>query len=168
MSGTRASAPSYRSRGNTPGGSVVSMQSVDIDLSDLEFWARPLDERAAAFATLRAQPELAFFAEPESPGMPQGPGYRRPHPPRRGGRGQPPPRAVLLGPGHQHRRHARPEFLEFFGSMINMDDPRHARFRRIVSRAFTPRFLESLKADVAGDRGRDRRRDRRPGRSATS
>ena len=42
------------------------------------------------------------------------------------------------------------EFLEFFGSMINLDDPRHARFRRIVSRAFTPRFLESLKADVAG------------------
>ena len=42
-----------------------------------------------------------------------------------------------------------PEFLEFFGSMINLDDPRHARFRRIVSRAFTPRFLESLKADVS-------------------
>jgi cytochrome P450 len=39
--------------------------------------------------------------------------------------------------------------LDFFGSMINMDDPRHARFRRIVSRGFTPRFLESLKADVA-------------------
>ena len=25
------------------------------------------------------------------------------------------------------------EFLEFFGSMINMDDPRHTRLRRIVS-----------------------------------
>src|SRR5262249_51690497 len=36
-----------------------------------------------------------------------------------------------------------------FGSMINLDDPRHARFRRIVSRAFTPRFLASLKADVS-------------------
>ena len=30
------------------------------------------------------------------------------------------------------------EFNEYFGSMINMDDPRHARLRRIVSRAFTP------------------------------
>jgi cytochrome P450 len=29
------------------------------------------------------------------------------------------------------------EFNEYFGSMINMDDPRHARLRRIVSRAFT-------------------------------
>jgi cytochrome P450 len=42
-----------------------------------------------------------------------------------------------------------PEFLEFFGSMINLDDPRHSRFRRIVSRGFTPRFLDSLKADVS-------------------
>jgi cytochrome P450 len=31
-------------------------------------------------------------------------------------------------------------FLEFFGSMINMDDPRHARLRRIVARGFTPRM----------------------------
>jgi cytochrome P450 len=31
------------------------------------------------------------------------------------------------------------EFSEYFGSMINMDDPRHGRLRRIVSRAFTPK-----------------------------
>jgi cytochrome P450 len=43
-----------------------------------------------------------------------------------------------------------PPFLEFFGSMINMDDPRHARLRRIVSRGFTPKQLEMLKADVEG------------------
>ena len=33
------------------------------------------------------------------------------------------------------------EALEFFGSFINMDDPRHARQRGIVSRSFTPRQL---------------------------
>jgi methyl-branched lipid omega-hydroxylase len=42
------------------------------------------------------------------------------------------------------------EFLEFFGSMINMDDPRHGRMRRIVSRGFTPRQLETMRADVEG------------------
>ncbi len=36
------------------------------------------------------------------------------------------------------------EAMEFFGSFINMDDPRHARQRGIVSRAFTPRRLESV------------------------
>ena len=36
------------------------------------------------------------------------------------------------------------EALEFFGSFINMDDPRHARQRGIVSRSFTPRQLASV------------------------
>ena len=40
------------------------------------------------------------------------------------------------------------EFNEYFGSMINMDDPRHARLRRIVSRAFTPRMIARFENDV--------------------
>ncbi|HET9730057.1 MAG TPA: cytochrome P450 [Acidimicrobiia bacterium] len=36
------------------------------------------------------------------------------------------------------------EALEFFGSFINMDDPRHARQRGIVARSFTPRQLASV------------------------
>jgi cytochrome P450 len=36
------------------------------------------------------------------------------------------------------------EALEFFGSFINMDDPRHARQRGIVSRSFTPRQLQRV------------------------
>jgi cytochrome P450 len=40
------------------------------------------------------------------------------------------------------------EFLEFFGSMINLDDPRHARLRRIVSAGFTPRMLKKVEDDV--------------------
>ena len=36
------------------------------------------------------------------------------------------------------------EALEFFGSFISMDDPRHARQRGIVSRSFTPRQLQGV------------------------
>jgi cytochrome P450 len=36
------------------------------------------------------------------------------------------------------------EAMEFFGSFITMDDPRHARQRGIVSRSFTPRALQSV------------------------
>ncbi|MFL5909151.1 MAG: cytochrome P450, partial [Gaiellaceae bacterium] len=36
----------------------------------------------------------------------------------------------------------------FFGSLINMDDPRHAKIRRIVSRAFTPKMLAKTEDDV--------------------
>ena len=37
-----------------------------------------------------------------------------------------------------------PEAAEFFGSFINMDDPRHARQRGIVARSFTPRQLQGV------------------------
>ena len=36
------------------------------------------------------------------------------------------------------------EFNEFYGNMINMDDPKHARMRGIVSRAFTPRVMSQI------------------------
>src|SRR5688572_475252 len=36
------------------------------------------------------------------------------------------------------------EALDFFGSFINMDDPRHARQRGIVARSFTPRQLAGV------------------------
>lgn len=41
-----------------------------------------------------------------------------------------------------------PEFNEFFSSMIAMDDPRHARLRRVVSAGFTPRMLKRLEDSV--------------------
>src|SRR3712207_7929753 len=37
---------------------------------------------------------------------------------------------------------------EFYGSLISMDDPRHAKIRRIVSKVFTPRMLEQLVGSV--------------------
>ncbi|MEZ5382467.1 MAG: cytochrome P450 [Microthrixaceae bacterium] len=40
------------------------------------------------------------------------------------------------------------EALEFFGSFINMDDPRHARQRGIVGRSFTPRRLQAVMDSV--------------------
>ena len=38
--------------------------------------------------------------------------------------------------------------LDFFGSMINMDNPRHARLRRIVSAAFNPRMIKSIEERI--------------------
>lgn len=36
----------------------------------------------------------------------------------------------------------------YFGSMINMDDPRHGQIRRVVSRAFTPKVLAKMEQDL--------------------
>ena len=41
-----------------------------------------------------------------------------------------------------------PEFNAFFSSMIAMDDPRHGRLRKLVSRGFAPRMLQKLEDGV--------------------
>ncbi len=46
-----------------------------------------------------------------------------------------------------------PSFSELFGPTIVMDDPRHARLRRIVSRAFGPGLLRQV--EVGGQRIRE-------------
>ena len=121
----------------------------DIDLSDIEFWARPWAERDAAFAMLRRERPIAFFEEPEVPPFPKGPGYyaittmsdvleisRRPE-------------IFCSGAGAVSILDMPSEMNEYFGSMISMDDPRHARLRRIVSGTFTPRMLNQVLDQVA-------------------
>lgn len=119
------------------------------DLSDIErFWTAPIDERAAAFAALREREPVPFFAEPEFAYLPQGPGYwalTRLDDLVEASRNA---KVFTSGPGATNVADMPPEFLEFYGSMINTDDPRHARLRRIVSRGFTPKRLAGLTDEV--------------------
>ncbi len=119
-----------------------------IDLSDTEFWARPLADRRAAFAVLRSREHPSFFAEPETPFAETGPGYYalvRHADVVEASRN---PGVFCSGKGATSIADLPVEFSEYFGSMINMDDPRHARLRRIVSRAFTPRMVQKFADDV--------------------
>jgi cytochrome P450 len=121
----------------------------DIDLSDIEFWAKGYAEREAAFRTLRAEQPIAFFAEPEIAALPPGPGYYALT--RHADVVEASKRADLFCSGSgTNIPDLPPDFNEFFGSMINMDDPRHSRMRRIVSRGFTPKYLNSL-SDYVSD-----------------
>ena len=120
----------------------------EIDLSDPLVWARPIEEREGIFRTLRRERPLAYFKERAPiPGLPEGRGFyaltrhadiltasRQPE---------------LFCSGQGTQIPDMPAFAnEFFGSMINMDDPRHGRLRRIVSRGFTPNALGRLEADI--------------------
>ncbi len=120
----------------------------EIDLSDIGFWTRPPTERAQAFAVLRAQPRPVFFREQKIPLIPQGAGYyalTRHADVTEASRladvfsSEPCSNSIADLPAYLSR---------YFGSMINMDDPRHAKIRRIVSRAFTPRVLAKLESDL--------------------
>ncbi|MEK6442780.1 cytochrome P450 [Pseudonocardia sp. T1-2H] len=119
------------------------------DLSDVEgFWTAPIPRRAAAFAGLRMNEPIPFYEEPLLTYVPQGPGYHaltRLDDVVEASRN---PQIFRSGSGSTSVADMPPEFNEFFGSMINMDDPRHARLRRIVSRGFTPRRLAQLTEDV--------------------
>ncbi|GAA2388946.1 methyl-branched lipid omega-hydroxylase Cyp124 [Nonomuraea africana] len=121
---------------------------MDIDLADLDFWRRPLKERHEAFARLRQLDHPVFFPEKKVPLLRSGTGFYA---------------LVRHADVVEASRNARvfssepavtnPEppgwVKHVFGeSMVNMDDPRHARLRRIVSRAFSPRMLQNLQADI--------------------
>jgi methyl-branched lipid omega-hydroxylase len=118
-----------------------------LPISDVEFWRRPLQQRMADFAKLREQ--HGPFVPVELPGM----------------FGDPVPFHAVVGHAEVVEISKQPtmfcsgqgsisiqdmpaEALEFFGSFITMDDPRHARLRRIVAAAFTPRWLERVVESV--------------------
>lgn len=119
------------------------------DLAALDFWARPPEERLRAFARLRALDRPVFFEEQRIPLVRAGRGFH----------------ALVRHADVVHAsRHAKifssepaatsPEppawvAMLFGRPMVNMDDPRHARLRRVVSRAFTPRRLEQIEDHIA-------------------
>ncbi|MEU8120462.1 cytochrome P450 [Spirillospora sp. NPDC049024] len=121
----------------------------DIDLGDLRFWTRPLEERAEAFAVLRAQPAPVLFTLPKIPFLRQSPGSwalvrhadvaeasRNPE--------------VFSSEPSATSPADMPRWMDgYFNSMIDMDDPRHAKIRRIVSRAFSPKMLAKAEDDIA-------------------
>ena len=127
----------------------------EISLTDPEFWVLPAEEREGGFATLRAERPIAFMEERDMPGIPipKGPGFwsltRYDHI-REASRT---PEIFSSARGATSIVDLPQEFSEFFGGMINMDDPRHGRQRRIVSRGFTPKALAAIEASV------DRRAD---------
>jgi len=124
------------------------MTVAGIDLSANEFWGLPLGERAASFALLRAQPGPPFFKEPEVSFVQTGPGYYALIRHADVVEASRHPEVFSSGRGATSIADLPAEFNEYFGSMINMDDPRHARLRRIVSRAFTPKMIARFEADV--------------------
>jgi cytochrome P450 len=113
------------------------------ELIDPQFWRIPLEERMARFAELRETGAFlpASFENPMS-GLTEKFWVTTRYADvveisRR-------PEDFCSGRGAVSIPDLPAEALEFFGSFINMDDPRHARQRGIVSRSFTPKQLASV------------------------
>lgn len=113
------------------------------DLADPGFWQLPAPARAAAFAELRRRPTPLYVGD------------------RAGGRGyhalvrhadvveaSRTPAVFRSAPGVTTPEPPRWVRALFGDSMVNLDDPRHAQLRRVISRAFTPRLLSGAEDDI--------------------
>lgn len=120
----------------------------DIRPGEPEFWTSDRGYRDRAFAVLRRERPVAFHAEPEVPGLGRGPGFwsvtRHADVMEVSRNGQ----LFSSARGGVNIIDQPDFFAELFGSMIAMDDPRHARLRRIVSHGFTPTRLRNVMHDV--------------------
>ncbi len=119
----------------------------DINLGSWDFWALDDEVRDGAFATLRREAPVSLHPEFVQDGFEQGRGHWA---------------VTRYEDVFQASRHPEifssaqgivigdqsPELAEYFGSMIAMDDPRHARLRNIVRSAFTPRVLARIEDSV--------------------
>jgi cytochrome P450 len=126
----------------------------EINVSDLEFWARSAADRERCFAILRAErpvswqpPHRTIF--PQDPNVPD-PGYwavvrhadivevsRRID-------------DFVSGEGVMFDTFPQ-EVLEATLSFLAMDAPQHTKLRRLVSAAFTPRQIALLEAQIAAN-----------------
>ncbi len=122
---------------------MLAMSVTQIDIADPTLWRLPLEERMPLLGELR---EAAPFTCAESPnqltGVPDEFFAVTRHAEvveisRR-------PEDFCSGRGATNIPDMPTEALEYFGSFINMDDPRHARQRGIVARSFTPRQLQGV------------------------
>ena len=129
------------------------MTAVETDLANIllsQFWIRDQTAIEDDLARYRAECPISFWPEQQLPpelGIPSGPGAwvltrhadilevsRKPE--------------VFSSANGITLLDAPPEFNEFFNSIIAMDDPRHARLRRLVSPGFTPKMLKRLEDSV--------------------
>jgi cytochrome P450 len=122
--------------------------SGDLDLSQNPFWEQPPAQRYAAYAQLRAMQPPPFFEVPENPFGTDDRGYYALVRHADVAEASRNPELFSSAAGATSVVDLPVEFNEYFGSMINMDDPRHARLRRIVSRAFTPKMIKKFEDDV--------------------
>lgn len=122
--------------------------SGDLDLSQNDFWERSPAVRHAAFAQLRALPGPAYFSVPDNPFHTDETGYYGLVTHADVLAASRDPEVFSSARGATALIDLPAEFNEYFGSMISMDDPRHARLRRIVSRAFTPKMIKKFEDDV--------------------
>src|SRR3954471_14585232 len=124
-------------------GMSSTLETLQSQLVDPAFWQLPLVERMAVFADARERDPFfpLGFENPMSGEREEFFAVTRYNEVVEISRR---PEDFCSGKGAPQIPDLPQEALEYFGSFINMDDPRHARQRGIVARSFTPRQLQKV------------------------
>jgi len=136
---------------------AVAVPLADVNLSAFEFWVADEEYRDAVFRTLRQESPVHWsdpFVSLDPAFQGDGRGYWSLtryddiwHASRN-------PQLFCSSRGGVNITDMPMEIAEFFGSMIAMDDPKHARLRGIVQRGFTPKQIQKVEdyvRDVAAE-----------------
>ena len=114
------------------------------DLSSLAFWAKSTDEREESFAQLRAERPVSWHRAAEGVlEAPDGPGFWALVRHEDIAAVSKSPTLFCSGRGVQFMD-APEELLEASQSFLAMDAPRHAKLRKLVGSAFTPKQIRKL------------------------
>src|SRR5690348_4334348 len=117
----------------------------DIRLGDPALWLRP--DREGIFAKLRAERPVSFHEEPDFQDVPRGAGFWSLTRYADVVAASCDAETFISGRG-SNIGDLPVEIAEFFGSMINMDAPRHTKLRKLVSAGFTPRTIRQREESV--------------------
>ena len=129
---------------------MIPIPTTDLSVDEIrlgvpETWLR--SDREGMFARLRAERPVGFQAEAEVPGFLRGPGYWAIT--RHADVQQVSRDAETFVSGQGSNIPDLPvEMNEFFGSMINMDAPKHTKLRKLVNKGFTPRMVGRIEEQV--------------------
>lgn len=119
-----------------------------IDISALDFWAQTAAEREKSFKILRRERPVSWHRPLEGALMPPENdgvwvvttheliGYVSKH-----------PELFCSGQGFQFEE-VPEDILDAAGSFLGMDDPRHAKLRKLVSVAFTPKQVAKIREQI--------------------
>lgn len=125
----------------------------EIELGNPSFWEQAPEVRDGAFKSLRRERPVAHFDEWDMrqrsmfappPGADFWAVTRHVHVTTVSRN----PTVFRSGQGAVTVLDLPPELVDFFSGMIATDDPRHARLRRVVSSAFTPRRVREIEEGV--------------------
>jgi cytochrome P450 len=129
------------------------IEAPPVDLSPHSFWEQPPGEREAAFARLRVEAPVSWQRQPESPLVAADEltgGYWavvRYDEVRSVSRD---PETFCSGRGVMFED-APQEFLDAAQSFLPMDDPKHAKLRGLVQKAFAPRHVRTIEDGIRAD-----------------